>query len=543
MDSVRQRGRRRAFAALACAVVAGFGTVVATPSTTAAPAPAASRCGPLDVVFVLDDTGSMGGTIANIKTGVNSIVNDVVAASGGDYQLGLVTFKDTVSVVNDLAPGNAGPVVNHVTNVLAASAGGGEPEASDEAVNTAVNRLPALGRPQVGDFSGVWRSNATKFVVLVTDARPGGFDDTYAAGTDDVNAAARATEALGAGIKVSAVHVPTSATFTPTITPIMQNYATTTGGTHVQAQPDGTGTATAIQRFLSDCRQTDVFLHDQASDTGVEPNPNGSVWSSPDVKVCPTAADCPGSQPVVGSTSYVHVTLHNPGPYGSGPGLGTLKVYYTAQGGAAVWNAATGGDWTAIGQQSLVVPAGATVVKIPWVNVPGPGHFCLLARWVSATDPMTFAEVSNTVLNARNNNNIAWRNVDSVRVKPGQVGSAPFTVGNGTPERIKTDLVVTSPAKPFIGAGTLVVDLGPRLFERWRQGGGQGVGVKQVGETALVLTDARQSRISGLLVGPGERFETTLLFTGGQRGEFVQHVAQFDETGDIGGVEFQVVVE
>lgn len=124
-------------------MVAGFGTVVATPSTTAAPAPAASRCGPLDVAFALDDTGSTGGTIATIKTGVNSIVNDVVAASGGDHQLGLVTFEDTVSVVNDPAPGNAGPVVHHVTDVLAASAGGGEPEASDEVVNT--TRRPTAG--------------------------------------------------------------------------------------------------------------------------------------------------------------------------------------------------------------------------------------------------------------------------------------------------------------------------------------------------------------------------------------------------------------
>ncbi|MFD9741005.1 vWA domain-containing protein [Umezawaea sp. NPDC059074] len=540
MDSVRHRGR---FGALACAALAVLGTVTLTPATTAAPAPAPSRCGPLDVAFVLDDTGSMGGTITNLKAGINSIVNDVVTASGGDYQFGLVTFKDTVNVVNDLAPGNAAAVTNYVTNTLAAGGGGGEPEASDEAVNTAVNRLPALGRPQTGNFSGVWRSNATKFVVLVTDARPGGFDDTYTVGTDNANAAARATEALGVGIKISAVYVPTSSTYSPTIVPIMQNYATTTGGAYLQAQPDGSGTATAIQRFLSDCKQTDVFMHDQPSDTGIETNPNGSVWSSPDIKVCPTTADCPGGQPVVGSTSYVHVKLHNPGPYGSGTGLGTLKVYYTAQGGAAVWNPTTGGNWTAIGQQSVTVPAGVTVVKIPWVNVPGPGHFCLLARWVSATDPMTFAEVSNTVLNAKNNNNIAWRNIDTIRVKPGQVGDAPFTVGNGTDKAIKTDLVVTSPEKPFIGAGTLVIDLGPRLFERWRQGGGQGVGVKQVGETALQLTDPRQSRVSGLLVNAGERFETKLSFTGEQRGEFVQHVVQFDETGDIGGVEFQVIVE
>jgi len=62
-------------------------------------------CGPMDVVFVVDDTGSMGGAIANIKAGISSIAGDVVAASGGDYQMGLVSFKDNVQTDVDLAAG------------------------------------------------------------------------------------------------------------------------------------------------------------------------------------------------------------------------------------------------------------------------------------------------------------------------------------------------------------------------------------------------------------------------------------------------------
>lgn len=537
MHPVR-RNRHAALRALAVAALAALTVVQPIPAAVGAPAP--SRCGPLDVTFVLDDTGSMGGTINNLKAGINSIVNDVVTASAGDYQLGLVTFKDNITVVNNLAPGNAGPVTNYITNTLAAGGGSGEPEASDEAVNTVVNNLPAAGRPQIGNFSGMWRGNATKFVVLVTDARPGGFDDTFTA-VDTANAATRANQALGAGIKISAVYVPTSPTYSGTISMIMQNYANTTGGIYTQAQPDGTGTATAIQNFLRDCKRTDVFMHDQPSDTGIEPNPNGSIWHSPDIKVCPTLADCPGNQPVVGSNSYVHVKLHNPGPYGSGAGLGTLRVYYTAQGGAAAWPA----DWTQIGQHSLLVPAGSTVVKIPWNNVPGPGHFCLLARWLSATDPMGFAEVSNTVLNTKNNNNIAWRNIDTIRIKPGTPTHAPFTVGNGTDQPIKTDLVFTTPGRTFVGAGRLVVDLGPRLFERWRQAGTPGEGVKQVGETSVEIFDGKLSRIQGLLVNPKERFETKLTFIATDQTplDTVLHLAQFDETGDIGGVEFQVTVE
>ncbi|ONI81789.1 VWA domain-containing protein [Saccharothrix sp. ALI-22-I] len=537
MHPFLRRGALLAVAALAASAVQLVPAVSAAPAP--APAPAAeTRCGPLDVAFVLDDTGSMGGTINNLKAGVNSIVNDVVTASGGDYQLALVTFKDNITIHNNLAPGNAGPVTNYITNTLAASGGSNEPEASDEALNTVINNLPAAGRPQNVNFNGVWRSNATKFVVLVTDARPGGFDDVHAA-VDVANASARANNAVTAGIKISAVYVPTSPTYSATITPIMQNYATTTGGSYVQAASDGTGTATAIRQFLADCKQTDVFMHDQSSDTGVEPNPNGSIWQSPDIKVCPGVADCAaGFQPVVTATNYVHVRLNNPGPYGSGPGLGTLKVYWTAAGGSAQWPA----DWNPIGQQSLTVPAGVTVVKIPWVNVPGPGHFCLLARWVSATDPMTFAEGLNTALNAKNNNNIAWRNVQTVRTKPTLPATSWFTLGNATGKPIKSDLVVTG-VKPL--PGTVVIDLGPRLFERWRATGGAGEGVKPVGGTR-VQVDAQRAVLHGLVIEPGERFTTELTFTPGEGtegGEFVTNVVQFADGEDLGGVAYRVIVE
>ncbi|GAA3892452.1 hypothetical protein GCM10022243_66800 [Saccharothrix violaceirubra] len=532
--------RRRGAVALAVAALTASAVQFLAPAGVAAPAPA--PCGPLDVTFVLDDTGSMGGAITNLKTGINSIVNDVVTASGGDYQFGLVTFKDNITVVNDLAPGNAAAVTNYVTNTLAAGGGSNEPEASDEALNTAVNRKPAAGRPQNVDFNGVWRTNATKFVVLVTDARPGGFDDAYGA-ADVANASAVANSALANGIKVSAVYVPTSATYQAQIVPVMQNYANTTGGLYTAAAADGSGTASAIRKFLTDCRQTDVWLHDQTTDTGVETNPNGVVWNSPDIKVCPTAADCPGIQPVVGATNYVHVRLNNPGPYGSGTGLGTLKVYYVDAGGSTSWNNATNGDWTFIGQQSVSVPAGVTVVKIPWVNVPGPGHFCLLARWVSATDPMTFAEGSNTALNTKNNNNIAWRNFITVRVKPTKPVKSWFTVGNATGRTIKTDLVVGTPGKPLVGNGRVVIDLGPRLFERWKAAGGQGEGVKQAGETSIEIADPRRAVLHGILVEPGERFKTELTFTGGTVGEFEQTVTQLSEGEDIGGVGYQVIVE
>ena len=55
-------------------------------------------CGPMDIAIALDDTGSMGGAIENVKTELPSIINDARIASGDDLRLGYVTFKDNVTV-------------------------------------------------------------------------------------------------------------------------------------------------------------------------------------------------------------------------------------------------------------------------------------------------------------------------------------------------------------------------------------------------------------------------------------------------------------
>jgi hypothetical protein len=220
----------------------------------------------MDVVFLMDDTGSMRGAIDNVKAEAAGLVGQIVTAAGGDYQMGLVTFKDYIVVLNDLAPGNA-DLINSGLLSLVEDGGNDTTEASDQSLKTAINRLPAAGRPQTGDFNGSWRTPATKIAILITDAPPGGFNDTCTPGVDDVNAHTRAVEAEAAGILISAVYVPTGSGLegasnnvavpaAPTscdTRAVMQDYATTTGGVFVQTNSDGTGTANAIRDIISGC--------------------------------------------------------------------------------------------------------------------------------------------------------------------------------------------------------------------------------------------------------------------------------------------------
>ncbi|MBB5830077.1 hypothetical protein [Micromonospora carbonacea] len=265
----------------------------------------------------------------------------------------------------------------------------------------------------------------------------------------------------------------------------------------------------APQEKAAAAARTDVYIKDVTADTGVQPHSYSPLWASPDIKVCPTAVECAVSQnPIVGVTNYLFVKLRNNGPYGSGIDNGVLRIYRTTPGGGATWPT----HWTQIGAASVTVYPGVTTVTIPWTGVPGPGHFCLLARWVSPTDPMTFEGPSNSV-NTLHNNNIAWRNVTSVRLTPGGPRVVrPFAIGNVTALETKNDVVFTQPAEPVRGA-RVFVDLGQTLFERWQATGKVGTGVRQVGQTELEIVDPAKASINGLVLKPGERLEFSLAFS------------------------------
>ncbi|RIV41233.1 hypothetical protein [Micromonospora radicis] len=310
--------------------------------------------------------------------------------------------------------------------------------------------------------------------------------------------------------------------------------------TAAAAAPVGEGSVRAAA-----AARTDVYIKDVTADVGTEPHSHNPLWASPDIKVCPTAVECAVSQnPIVGATNFIFVKLRNAGPYGSGTSSGVLQVYRTTPGGGAVWPT----HWTQIGAVNVVAFAGVTTVTIPWTGVPGPGHFCLLARWVSDSDPMTF-EGPDISTNTRHNNNIAWRNVDSVALTPGggQV-VRPFAIGNSLRVPSRNDLVFAA-AEPLQGiGGRVVVDLGPQLFERWRAGGAVGTGVRPVGRTQVEIVEPTKASLGNLLLNPGERVEFSLLFSAeaASNREVSFTVTQFgpDTAGarwtDLGGVEYLI---
>ncbi len=149
-------------------------------------APARAR---LDLVFLIDATGSMADEIGRLKTTLRSIANEVAQLpSRPDTCFGLVAYRDkgdefllrSHDFTNDLG------AFQGVLNALQANGGGDYPEAMNEALHETVHRLS-------------WRgSGATRMVVLLADAPPH-LDYGGPQYDDDVLAA------LGKGIKIFSV--------------------------------------------------------------------------------------------------------------------------------------------------------------------------------------------------------------------------------------------------------------------------------------------------------------------------------------------------
>jgi hypothetical protein len=198
-------------------------------------------CGPMDIAFAVDDTGSMGGAINNVKSELPNIISTANSASGGDLRLGLMTFKDNVNVVHKLT----GNIALVQASIGAISAGGGanSPEASDIAKETSITNLNGFDEP--------WRGSAVKIMILITDAPPGGLNDIKDAA--DVNRMHNvAVTALAKGVLVSDVFVPTEGDYDGQRA-ILQDDASTSGGVFTETAPTGEGTGAAISEIIKNC--------------------------------------------------------------------------------------------------------------------------------------------------------------------------------------------------------------------------------------------------------------------------------------------------
>jgi hypothetical protein len=120
--------------------------------------------GAVDIVFVIDSSGSMSGTITNVRAAIGGLISALDGA-GYDYMLGGITYGDGRNIWDfDLStPGNQ--MTSNATlftsgtwlGGVGASGGADGPEQSLDAIADAINRY-------------IWRPDALHIVIGFTDA-------------------------------------------------------------------------------------------------------------------------------------------------------------------------------------------------------------------------------------------------------------------------------------------------------------------------------------------------------------------------------------
>ena len=192
-----------------------LGGTIQCPLTPAATLTGVAPCSEgMDVAFVIDYTGSMGGIIDSVKAGVATLVSTIQTSSGAnDYRLSLVTADEYATSMSPIPSYNTCadytglPAAQKVNNLGTNSSrqlitawemfqnnngttfttqlnklnkgvdgtcinlgnGSGTPEPSDYAAQLVVN----------SNFTGSFRSGIAKYVIIVTDKLPGGTGDSW----------------------------------------------------------------------------------------------------------------------------------------------------------------------------------------------------------------------------------------------------------------------------------------------------------------------------------------------------------------------------
>jgi hypothetical protein len=206
----------------------------------------------LDVVFLIDSTGSMGDDIANAKANATAIINNI-STNFEDYRIAVVEYRDFPQ-----SPwGNSGDFITKVRTTFTTSAataisainamttGGGNdwPEAVYSAAYATLE----------GDIIGGWRDNPTNRMIIMMGDAPGHEPEAWTGGKTMAQVMAKANNPAFP-IRLSAVTIGSDTSARATFDAMTSltggaNYSTATAA----------GVSTAITEAINDLAESTRF--------------------------------------------------------------------------------------------------------------------------------------------------------------------------------------------------------------------------------------------------------------------------------------------
>ena len=272
------------------------------------------------------------------------------------------------------------------------------------------------------------------------------------------------------------------------------NYKSTAGPTICDTNPNDNPGGVIYRADISydKLNPADLWIEDTSPDTGLEPNSStAGMWMSQAIWIRNANDQVTVHQnPIAGKQNAVYVKIRNRGEIASAASGNRVEVYWA--------NASTGlswpGNWHLIGTAPLssLAPNNSQtyVANLSWTP-PGSGHYCMIARIVSSEDPIK-PETAAVDKNVRQNNNLAWRNLNVIGPT---CENASLLVQNvtcsGGGHAPTIDLLIEGTPALFSANGVdVTLDLG-ELFDKWQGNGAQGEDIRLFGGTKVKLLSAK----------------------------------------------------
>lgn len=273
----------------------------------------------------------------------------------------------------------------------------------------------------------------------------------------------------------------------------------------------------------------DLWMQDNADDTGAEPDPSPNpMWISDDIWVRngPDGLTNQDHQNPLGEQlNHVYVRIRNRGCQTAGSQSGTVKLYWAKASGSLSWPAPWDSSVTSpalmgslIGSQAVTVVGGARqILSFDWTP-PDPSnyvafgadkaHFCLLARIETSPTPpygMRSPETGNLYANVQNNNKIVWKNITIVDTDGDGGRYADVMVGEFGRKDRAIYVVFETPKRGHASLfdwGYLLVEFRGAL-SKWGKDHVKGKGFDQLADGRLVITRSG-AQLQGLPLKHGE---------------------------------------
>lgn len=261
-------------------------------------------------------------------------------------------------------------------------------------------------------------------------------------------------------------------------------------------------------RCLRSDPAANVWMKDRWEDEGNEPEPataGKAMWQSPYIWVrlnedTTLEHEHEHEDPRQGQTNHVYVKQHNTGNTSESS---NLELYFAS----ASTNLNNPANWTLIDSQALTISSRVKVTKFDWVNPPGSGHYCLLARWNIDGTPLAFTDVGTAV---RADNDLIWRNVNVIGL--GGDSESDFEMA-GDRESLETYLLITT--KPMshrkIDWTNLIsasIKVNPAVLNDKRL---SVTGLKQIDKGAFELPLGKEAKLIGpFVLKPEEKTNVSL---------------------------------